>query len=188
LNSVNFCTFLKFCLLEVQKRLNLQSNTVIANKCCKPHLTLMKGLKQVTVFDLDQRWTQVSYSQPNPTRPTRYCNVNPPTAVGINNGTVSKRYRKLYYIIDAIIIFLYSSTKNIYEILISHCPECPVAMKQFQSLITRLLWSPYVIGQTIIFSCCGLFFFFFLSFFSSPNLSSRGLDVYHTSAHGVVLV
>ena len=51
------------------------------------------------------------------------------------------------------------------------------------------LWSPYVIGQTIIFSCCGLFFFFFLSFFfSSPNLSSRRLDVYHTSAHGVVLV
>ena len=25
-------------------------------------------------------------------------------------------------------------------------------------------------------------------FFSSPNLSSRRLDVYHTSAHGVVLV
>jgi len=23
-----------------------------------------------------------------------------------------------------------------------------------------LLWSPYGIGQTIIFSCCGLFFFF----------------------------
>ena len=30
--------------------------------------------------------------------------------------------------------------------------------------------------------------FFFLLFFSSPNLSSRRLDVYHTSAHGVVLV
>ena len=27
-----------------------------------------------------------------------------------------------------------------------------------------------------------------LSFFFSPNLSSRRLDVYHTSAHGVVLV
>ena len=27
-----------------------------------------------------------------------------------------------------------------------------------------LLWSPYVIGQTIIFSCCGLFFFFLLFF------------------------
>jgi len=40
--------------------------------------------------------------------------------------------------------------------------------------------------------CCGLFFFlssfFFLSFFSSPNLSGRRLDVYHTSAHGVALV
>jgi len=54
------------------------------------------------------------------------------------------------------------------------------------------LWSPYGIGQTIIFSSC--FFFFLLlsssssSFFSSPNLSSRRLDVYHTSAHGVVLV
>jgi len=50
------------------------------------------------------------------------------------------------------------------------------------------LWSPYVIGQTIIFSSC--FFFFLLSsfFFSSPNLSSRRLDVFHTSAHGVVLV
>jgi len=24
-----------------------------------------------------------------------------------------------------------------------------------------LLWSPYVIGQTIIFSCCDLFFFFY---------------------------
>ena len=39
------------------------------------------------------------------------------------------------------------------------------------------LWSPYIIGQTIIFSSC-----FFLSsfFFSSPNLSGRRLDVYHT--------
>jgi len=30
--------------------------------------------------------------------------------------------------------------------------------------------------------------FFLSSFFSSPNLSSRRLDVYHTSAHGVLLV
>jgi len=28
----------------------------------------------------------------------------------------------------------------------------------------------------------------FLSFFSSPNLSGRRLDVYHTLAHGVALV
>jgi len=32
------------------------------------------------------------------------------------------------------------------------------------------------------------FLSFFLLFFSSPNLSSRRLEVYHTSAHGVVLV
>jgi len=42
------------------------------------------------------------------------------------------------------------------------------------------LWPPYVRGQTVIFFPCGFFFFFF-----SPNLSSRRLDVYHTSSHGV---
>jgi len=46
------------------------------------------------------------------------------------------------------------------------------------------LWSPYGIGQTIIFSYCGLFFFLL---FSSPNLSRRRLDVCHTSTHGVAL-
>jgi len=30
--------------------------------------------------------------------------------------------------------------------------------------------------------------FFFLSFFLSPNLSGRRLDVYHASTHGVALV
>jgi len=59
----------------------------------------------------------------------------------------------------------------------------------------HLLWSPYGIGQTIIMvALCNradhYIFILFLSssFFSSPNLSSRRLDVYHTSAHGVVLV
>jgi len=48
-----------------------------------------------------------------------------------------------------------------------------------------LLWSPYVIGQTIIFLPCD---FYLSSFFlSSPNLSSWRLDVYHTSTHGVAL-
>ena len=65
--------------------------------------------------------------------------------------------------------------------------------------IILLAWSPYVIGQTIIMvALCNwadhyifiLFLsssFFFL-FFSSPNLSGRRLDVYHTLAHGVALV
>jgi len=50
--------------------------------------------------------------------------------------------------------------------------------------VCNFLWSPYGIGQTIIFSSCG----FFLSFFSSPNLSHRRLGVCHTSTHGVALV
>jgi len=54
-------------------------------------------------------------------------------------------------------------------------------------LDTQFLWSPYVIGQTIIFSSC-FFFLLLLSFLSSPNLSGRRLDVYHTLAHGVALV
>ena len=51
-----------------------------------------------------------------------------------------------------------------------------------------LLWSPYVIGQTIIFLACDFYLSFFFLFFSSPNLSGRRLDVYHTSTHGVALV
>jgi len=41
-----------------------------------------------------------------------------------------------------------------------------------------LLWSPYVIGQTIIFLPCSFFFFLF---FSSRNLSGHRLDVYFLS-------
>ena len=41
--------------------------------------------------------------------------------------------------------------------------------------------------ETIYIFILFLSSFFFL-FFSSPNLSSRRLDVYHTLAHGVALV
>ena len=56
------------------------------------------------------------------------------------------------------------------------------------SFTCSFLWSPYVIGQTIIF--CPVVSFFFLSFFFllAYNLSGRKLDVYHTSTHGVALV
>ena len=49
------------------------------------------------------------------------------------------------------------------------------------------LWSPYGIGQTIIFLPCG-FFLSSIFFLSSPNLSGRRLDIYHTSTHDVALV
>ena len=53
-----------------------------------------------------------------------------------------------------------------------HWGTCPLDFQQFM-----LLWSPYVIGQTIIFLPC--YFFLSIFFFSSPNLSGRRLDVYH---------
>jgi len=54
----------------------------------------------------------------------------------------------------------------------------------------KLLW-PLVIMVALCNRSDHYIFILFLllsSFFSSPNLSSRRLDVYHTSAHGVVLV
>jgi len=65
----------------------------------------------------------------------------------------------------------------------------PVSSVKFSIRILLLwhLWPPYVIGQAIIFLPCGFFFFIYL-LFSSPNLSGRRLDVYHTSTHGVALV
>jgi len=48
-----------------------------------------------------------------------------------------------------------------------------------------ILWPPCVADADIIFHPVVSSFFFF---FSSPNLSGRTLDVYHTSTHGVALV
>jgi len=61
-----------------------------------------------------------------------------------------------------------------------------------QLVVMRLLlWSPYVIGQTIKLIFCPVISIFLLVssfFFSSPNLSGRRLDVYHISTHAVALV
>ena len=51
-----------------------------------------------------------------------------------------------------------------------------------------LLWPPYGIGQAIVFFALWFLSFYLSSSFSSPNLSGRRLDVYHTSTHGVALV
>jgi len=42
--------------------------------------------------------------------------------------------------------------------------------------------------RTLYFAAAVVSIFFFLSSFSSPNLSGRRLDVYHPSTHGVALV
>ena len=55
---------------------------------------------------------------------------------------------------------------------------------QFPIRLFQYLWPPCIADEDIILLSC-----FFLSFFfSSPNLSGRRLDVYHTSTHDVVLV
>ena len=51
------------------------------------------------------------------------------------------------------------------------------------------LWPPCVADADIIFFSCGFCLLSSsFSLFSSPNLSGRGLYVYHTSTHGVALV
>ena len=55
----------------------------------------------------------------------------------------------------------------------------------------QILYILYLLVMAALHSRCGhyIFVLWFLSFFySSPNLSGRTLDVYHTSTHGVALV
>ena len=54
-----------------------------------------------------------------------------------------------------------------------------------QGSVIGSLWPPCAADAGIIFLPC---VFFFLSFFSSPNVSRRRLDVCHTSIRGVALV
>jgi len=58
----------------------------------------------------------------------------------------------------------------------------PIAHWEYNKFFLVFLWPPCVADADIIFLSC--FFFFF----SSPNLSGRRLDAYHTCIHGVVLV
>ena len=52
---------------------------------------------------------------------------------------------------------------------------------------------PYVIMAALcnrgpLYFCPVISFYLSIFFYSSPNLSGRRLDVYHTSTHGVALV
>jgi len=69
--------------------------------------------------------------------------------------------------------------------MLYYCIACHTSTSRW----LHLLWPPYEIGA-IIFLPCGYYLSFYLSIFfiSSPNLSGRRLDVYHTSTHGVALV
>jgi len=63
-----------------------------------------------------------------------------------------------------------------------------VKLKGIAMLFLSLLWPPYEIGQATTFLSCGFYLLSSIFFYSSPNLSGRRLDVYHTSTYGVVLV
>ena len=63
---------------------------------------------------------------------------------------------------------------------------------QYQSSVNHAVIAVYYgrpIGRAILFWSCGLFLLSFSSFFfSSPILSGRRLDVYHSSTHDMALV
>ena len=63
---------------------------------------------------------------------------------------------------------------------------CVLSKTEF---VQSCLWPPYVIGGPLYFCPVVSIFYLLLSIFlfSSPNLSGRRLDVYHTSIHGVAL-
>jgi len=83
-----------------------------------------------------------------------------------------------------------------------HCPTLTLSHELTHSTCHRLCWSivgffcyVHFLFCTIIMAAlrsrCGHYIFvlwLLLSFLSSPNLSRRRLDVYHTSTHGVAVV
>ena len=71
-------------------------------------------------------------------------------------GIVSMRCAVCYLVLSVLL----SLTRR-------YCVECAERIvRLFQHLrIAQLLWSPYGIGQTIVFLPCGFFFFFLLSSF-----------------------
>jgi len=69
----------------------------------------------------------------------------------------------------------------IFIVVLGHY-RCPVARKEDRNHRAKILW------PAIIFFALWFLSSFFLSFFSSLDLSGRRLDVCHTSSHGVALV
>jgi len=88
------------------------------------------------------------------------------------------------------VVSLRSRLINIWNSLCYSLLTLVLLMLSNDQRVLLSLWSPYVIGQAIIFLPCDFYLLssFFLFFLSSPNLSRRRLDVCHTSTHGVALV
>jgi len=83
--------------------------------------------------------------------------------------------------------YKYKRKQSTYNILIilNRNVQAGVIIKFF-FYTTSIIMAAHSNGQAITFYRCGFYLFFFL-LFSSPNLSGRRLDVYHTSTHDVVV-
>jgi len=73
-------------------------------------------------------------------------------------------------------LFLTSVSTLYFYLSITHPPDHSHLCSLKSNPLTHSLWSPYGIGQTIIFPCLVSIFFFFYLLFSSPNLSGRTLE------------
>jgi len=88
---------------------------------------------------------------------------------------VTRPYTGIFHNNAAIVLRVLSSSTFYSQILRSFTPK-------YDAMLS-VLWPPCVADADIIFLPCN-----FNLFYSSPNLSGRRLDVYHTSTHGVALV
>jgi len=101
-----------------------------------------------------------------------------------------------YIIVFSTVIVYRMSIRNGRQHRVHSCDLSKALVRVFTSCYLSMtmrfalpiFMAAYVIRQAIIFLPCGLFLSSSSSLFSSPNLSGRRLDVYHTSTHGVALV
>jgi len=102
------------------------------------------------------------------------------------SATTEQKFTILWGHVGEILLF------NNFFPMVDTCLSCEDIARQCCAMVPRwaifgdFLWSPYVIGQAIVFLPCR--FYLLSSLISSPNLSGRRLNVYHTSTHGVALV
>jgi len=90
-------------------------------------------------------------------------------------------YTAVVYFLAAVVLNVIYDFNSGLTLVLSYDYGRPMVM----IMIMAALWNR---AGHYIFALWFLSFFLLSSFFSSPNLSGRGLDVYHTSAHGVALV
>ena len=105
--------------------------------------------------------------------------IEPPARTRATATLFCRQYRLLET--HAISLFVYIS---LYIMTARIAPELRNSVR-----LKVYLWPPCIADADIIFLSCGFYLSSSSSFsFSSPNLSGRRLDVYHTSTHGVALV